>query len=200
MHSVSLCLKSYIYKNFSRARHDFMLSLQTLELVQTKNYKSSHSIRFSFAGVLTWVIRIKQIILTKKLKCWKTKCISHLISFFQNLSVVFYQGYNTQPFLLVVIEHCKESRFRHCPLILMLHSTTLNNAINNILLIISYLCILCFVFYILLIRHINFILAGTCILYFMHIFYYDFVHMKLRATIQIQIHFFKSRDLSWDEN
>ena len=43
---------SYIYKNFFRARHDFVLSLQTLELVQTKSNMSSHSVRFSSAGVL----------------------------------------------------------------------------------------------------------------------------------------------------
>ena len=49
---MSLCLESDIYKNFFRARHDFVLSLQTLELVQTKSNMSSHSVRFSSAGVL----------------------------------------------------------------------------------------------------------------------------------------------------
>ena len=49
---MSLYLEIYIYKNFFRARLDFVLSLQTLELVQTKSNISSHSVRFSSAGVL----------------------------------------------------------------------------------------------------------------------------------------------------
>ena len=49
---MSLYLEIYIYKDFFRARHDFVLSLQTLELVQTKSNMSSHSVRFSSAGVL----------------------------------------------------------------------------------------------------------------------------------------------------
>ena len=49
---MSLCLESYIYNKVFRARHDFVLSLQTLDLVQTKSNMSSHSVRFSSAGVL----------------------------------------------------------------------------------------------------------------------------------------------------
>ena len=73
---MSLCLESDIYKNFFRARHDFMLSLQTLELVQTKSNMSSHSVRFSSAGVFNlsnkdkannfdWKINKKVLKLTK---------------------------------------------------------------------------------------------------------------------------------------
>ena len=36
--------RSYIYKNFVRASRDFVLSLQTLELVQTKSNMSSDSL------------------------------------------------------------------------------------------------------------------------------------------------------------
>ena len=62
------------YKNFFRARHNFVLSLQRLELVQTKSKNSSHS-DFPLLVYWTWVIRIKQITLTGKLtrKCWKSQ-------------------------------------------------------------------------------------------------------------------------------
>ena len=49
---------TYIYKNFFRAQRDFVLSLQTLELVLTKNNTSSYSIRLSFAGGI-WVVKDK---------------------------------------------------------------------------------------------------------------------------------------------
>ena len=52
--SIALCefMLRKLYNNFLRAWHDFVLSLQTLELVQTKSDMSSHSVRFSSAGVL----------------------------------------------------------------------------------------------------------------------------------------------------
>ena len=54
--SIALCefMLRKLHKNFFRAWwHDFvLLSLQTLELVQTKSNMSSHSVRFSSAGVL----------------------------------------------------------------------------------------------------------------------------------------------------
>ena len=76
MHSLSLCLESDTYKNFFRSRHDFTLSLQTLELVQTKSNMSSHSVKFSSTGVLNlsnkdkanyfvWKINKKMLKLTK---------------------------------------------------------------------------------------------------------------------------------------
>ena len=45
-------LRNFRCKNFFRAKHDFALSLQTMELVQTKSIMSSHSVRFSSAGEL----------------------------------------------------------------------------------------------------------------------------------------------------
>ena len=76
MHSMSWCLENDIYKNFFRARYDFVLSLQTLELVQIKSNMSPHSVRFSSAGVLNlsnkdkanyfdWKINKKVLKLTK---------------------------------------------------------------------------------------------------------------------------------------
>ena len=50
---------SYIYKNFFRARSDFVLSLETLGLVQTKRNLSSHSVSFSSASVLNLSIKDK---------------------------------------------------------------------------------------------------------------------------------------------
>ena len=81
---MSLCLESDIYKNFFRARNDFMLSLQTLELVQTKSNMSSHSVRFSSAEVLNlsnkdkanyfvWKINKKVLKLTK---LWLKSCLN----------------------------------------------------------------------------------------------------------------------------
>ena len=43
--------------NFFRARRDSVLSLQTLELVQTKNIMSSNSVTFS-SGVLNLSIKV----------------------------------------------------------------------------------------------------------------------------------------------
>ena len=40
------------YKKFFGARCEFVISLQTLELLQTKSIMSLHSVRFSSAGVL----------------------------------------------------------------------------------------------------------------------------------------------------
>ena len=57
-------------------QRDFVLSLQTLELVQTKNNMSLHSIRFSSAGVYLNVVKGKaQITLNEKLprKCWNSQ-------------------------------------------------------------------------------------------------------------------------------
>ena len=59
---------SYIYKNFFRTQRVFVLSLQTLKLVQTKNNMSLYSVRFSSAGVYLSVVEDKaQITLTEKL-------------------------------------------------------------------------------------------------------------------------------------
>ena len=69
-------LENYTYKNFFRARHDFELSLQTLELVQIKIKISSHSVKVSSAGILNlsnkdktnyfdWKINKKVLELTK---------------------------------------------------------------------------------------------------------------------------------------
>ena len=76
LHSVSLCLKSYIYKHFFIAKHDFVLLLQTLKLVQNKRKASSHS-DFTLLWYWTWVIRINQITLTENLtrKCWNSQCL-----------------------------------------------------------------------------------------------------------------------------
>ena len=68
--------KLHIYNNFFRSRQDFVLSLQTLELVQTKSTMSSHLVRFSSAGILNlsnkekanyfdWKIKKKMLKLTK---------------------------------------------------------------------------------------------------------------------------------------
>ena len=44
--------RKLLHKNFFRAWHDFVLSLPTMELAQTKSNMSSHSVRFFSAGVL----------------------------------------------------------------------------------------------------------------------------------------------------